>query len=157
MAVTLILYTRMGPFFEGSELVVDNNYAQALLQRYGSQVRVVPRFAGTFWFQDGAVLLIYPRLSPFPLVPQPTPVPIPPFPQPGPFPPVPGGFLRVTFRSTIGRFQEGSTVLMSVQQAQQLGGLYPGVTFLDNRGNEIDEDDLFRYAGRNVFVEQRFF
>lgn len=146
--VTIVLYTDMGPYQEGSRLLVTPAFAQQLVRRYGQGLDIRSRFPGTFWFEDGAVLLVYPRRRP---VPPPPPIPVPPQ-------PFPSGLITITFDSTIGPYQEGFTYRLTLFQAQRLAITYPGVTFFNARGQLVSESDLDQYQGRGrLRAELRFF
>lgn len=151
--VTIVLYTQLGPYQRGSRLLTTPAYAQRLLNAYGRNLDIRSTYPGTYWFQDGAVLSVYPPrptpgpFPPGPLPPRPVPVPVPPRQQ----------FITIDFESTIGPYQEGNRYRLTLAQAQNLAGSYPGVTFTNLRGQRVDEDDLEDYVGRGRLTAELIF
>jgi len=64
MSVTFLVQTQFGPYQTGSTLKVSSDYAQRLVQQYGNDVTITPRFSGTYWYGDGAILTVTPLISP---------------------------------------------------------------------------------------------
>lgn len=145
MSVTIITYTRLGPFGSGSTLAdVPIPYAQHLIQRYGSNLFIRGRYPGTYLYQDGATIFVYPSDGPGPS----------PWPQPN------GngnGNIRVMFRSTIYNqgtaFQQGNVYSFTMARLTQM--LRSGSIVLTNaRGQPIDMLDLPSYQGDLIYADQ---
>lgn len=154
MSVTIITYARLGPFGSGSTLTdVPVPYAQRLIQRYGMNLSIRGRYPGTYLYQDGATIFVYPSGG----GPGPSPWPQPD-PNPSPWPrPNGNNNIRVMFRSTIYNqgtaFQEGNVYSFTMARLTQL--LRSGSVSLTNtQGQPIDMMDLPSYQGDLIYADQ---
>jgi hypothetical protein len=151
MPVTINVYTTFGPYLYGSTLVVSVNFAQQLVQQYGQGLDIRGIVPGTFWFQDGAVLSVYPAR------PQPIPPPVPP--------PMPSGTLNVRFLTTIqdpvtGQvYDAGPLYRFTVDGLRRLNSRVGGLVFSTDRNgnNTFPASQLDNYVGRSIFVDQAVF
>lgn len=139
--VTIITYTQFGPFYSGSTLVVNPSYAQQLINAYGSGLRVVSNFPGTYWYQNGAILRIYPASV-------------------SPTPPV--GNVNVVFLNSVYDPARGTTFNANTSYNFSLSGLRSlasrvgGLTFYTDRfrSQTVDTDDLDEYTGGVIYADQ---
>lgn len=149
MSVTIITHTQFGQFQTGSTLRVSPSYAQSLVNTYGANVRVVTQYPGTYWYQNGAVLHIYPRVAPAP-VPVPTPTPIP-------------NTINVVFFNSVfdparnQTFQANVSYNFLISGLRALASRVGGLVFYArrNRNRVININDLERYAGNVIYADQQ--
>lgn len=137
MAVTIVLYTKMGPYFYGSKIITTVENARSLVSQYGAGLKVVSSAGGgTFWFQDGVTLSIYPNNTP------------------GPEPiPTPDQYIKVYFRDTIGQYQKGKTYAFTPYKLRLLNNQYPNVLIKNQWGAEVNEWQYDNYIGKTVYAE----
>lgn len=144
MAVTIKTFTRFGPFHSGSTLIVNVNYAQQLVNQYGQGLDIRGIYPGTYWFQDGAVLSVYPAT---------------------PQPPMPSGTINVRFLSQIqdpvtGQvYDAGPLYKFTVDGLRRLNSRIGGLVFSTdrNQNNTFPASQLGNYVGSNIFVDQAIF
>lgn len=148
MTVTFLVQTQFGPYQTGSILKVSSDYAQRLVQQYGSSVTITPRYSGTYWYQDGAILVVTALY-----VPEPTPTP---------------GIIYVNFQSTVQDpnnpnpqfrvFYSGRTYQFTIVGLTNFTRRNPNVVIsYDRNGTRIvpqyQYDDL-AYQGALVYARQ---
>lgn len=145
--VTIVTYTQFGPFQTGSTLVVNPSYARNLVNTYGAGLRIVSNFPGAYWFQNGAVLSVYPSY------------PVPPTPVPTP------GTINVRFITDITdpvsgqTYSAGPLYRFTIDGLLRLNTRIGGLVFsLDAaQNNQIPVSQLRLYVGRTIYVDQAIF
>lgn len=153
MAVTINVFTQFGPYQAGTRLVVSVNFARNLISAYGGNVRITSTYGGTYWFQDGAVLNVYPRFGPRP--------PFPPRPTPTPIPQT----LNVRFLTSITdpvsgqTYAAGPLYTFTLNGLQTLNSRVGGLVFSADadQDNIIPVSQLSRWIGRTVYVDQAIY
>lgn len=142
MAVTIRLYTDMGPFNRGSVLIVSTSYARQLITRYGSDLRIESTYPGTYWFQDGAVLSVYPAQN-----------------GGGPYPPPTSGSINVIFKKRVTDptsgvvYNPGVTYQFTLPRLQALVATVNNLVFSTRDGRPIEYNELSRYVGRTIYAD----
>lgn len=132
----------MGPFQSGSVLIVSPGYARQLINRFGSDLRIQSTYPGTYWFQDGAVLSVYPAHS-------------------GPYPPYPPttGSINVIFKKRVTDptsgvvYNPGVTYQFTLPRLQALVATVNNLVFSTRDGRPIEYDELSRYIGRTIYAD----
>lgn len=163
MPITInVAAPRMGPFFQGSSLIVSTNYAQNIINTYGQGLTVCSTYPGTYWYQDGATLTVYPYGTRCPgQYPPPEPYPPGPTPYP-PYPPGPScsGEIQVYFTVTLRDPQSGiiyyagNTYSMLPDRVRRLinNPTWNNVQFVDERGRPVNENRICYYVGTTITV-----
>lgn len=137
MAITLVLYTRMGPYFSRSKIITTVENARSLVSQYGSGLKIVSSAGtGTYWFQDGVTLSIYASNTP------------------GPEPiPTPDQYIKVYFRDTIGVYQQGKTYGFTPYKLRLFSNQYPNALFKNAWGAEVNDWQFDNYIDKTLYAE----
>lgn len=146
--VTIITYTQFGPYQTESTLQVSPQFAQNLVNQYGRNVRIVSNYPGTFWFQNGAVLRVYPQSRPQPQPPTPTP-----------------GTINVRFINEVedpvsGQvYNAGPLYRFTVSGLRTLNSRVGGLLFASDpqMSNTVPVSQLDSYVGQTLFVDQAIY
>jgi hypothetical protein len=63
MSVILIYHTNVGNVQSGSVIYMSIEDSKKYIERILPHVDVMSRYPGTYWFQDGAILQLFPKGS----------------------------------------------------------------------------------------------